>query len=122
MNYTTPGHRKGFRRLMPYIWVLGVLTLIVSVGGSWILHTQAADKTAKDDKGPDAGSGDFLLVGIGYVDVKRGLIPLFPTQQRRVDGGLGEESAKGAQGNPPIKKYNRACQSTREATQIQPPT
>ncbi len=114
MNYTTPGHRKGFRRLMPYIWVLGVLTLIVSVGGSWILHTQAADKTAKDDKGPDAGSGDFLLVGIGYVDVKRGLIPLFPTQQGRVTDVLVEESAKVAIGTPLLKIDDRAAKYTLE--------
>jgi len=114
MNYTTPGNRKGFRRLMPYIWVLGVLTLIVSVGGSWILHTQAADKTAKDDKGPAAGSGDFLLVGIGYVDVNRGLISLFPTQQGRVTDVLVEESAKVALGTPLLKIADRAAKYTLE--------
>jgi multidrug resistance efflux pump len=114
MNYTTPGHRKGFRRLMPYIWILGVLTLIVSVGGSWILHTQAADKTAKDDKGPAAGSGDFLLVGIGFVDVKSGLISLFPTQQGRVTDVLVEESAKVAKGTPLLKLDDRAAKGALE--------
>ncbi|MFL5244526.1 MAG: HlyD family secretion protein [Gemmataceae bacterium] len=112
MSYTTPGHRKGFRRFMPYIWVLGVLTLIVSVGGSWILHTQAADKTAKEDKGPGAGASDSLLVGIGYVDTKRGMISLFPTEQGRVVDVLVDESAKVAKGTPLLKIDDQAAKMT----------
>src|ERR1700730_15504699 len=104
MNYTTPDQRKSFRRFMPYVWALGILTLIASVGGtSWILCTQAADKSSKDDKSASANSGDSMVVGIGFVDVKRGLISLYPNQIGKVTEILVEESAKVAKGTPLLK-------------------
>src|SRR5437762_1027698 len=99
MNYTTADHRKSLRRFMPFVWVLGILTLIASVGGTgWILRTQAADKPSKDDKSPNANSGDSLVVGIGFVDVKGGVVSLYPNQMGKVTEVLIEESTKVAKG------------------------
>ena len=113
MNYTTSDQRKSLRRFMPYVWVLGLLTLIASIGGTgWMLRTQAADKTSKEDKGPTAGSGDSIVVGIGFVDVKRGLISLFPHQIGSVTDILVEESTKVAKGTPLLKMDDQAARFT----------
>src|SRR5262245_17312050 len=110
MNYTTADQPKSLRRFMPYVWVLGLLTLTASVGGTgWILRTQAADKNSKEDKSPNTSSGDSLVVGIGYVDVKRGLVSLNPTQQGRVIELFADESAKVAKGTPLLKINDTAA-------------
>ncbi|HEV3235433.1 MAG TPA: hypothetical protein VGZ25_00495 [Gemmataceae bacterium] len=113
MNYTTPDQRKSLRRFMPYVWVLGLLTLIASIGGTgWMLRTQAADKTSKEDKAPNVSSGDSIVVGIGFVDVKRGLVSLFPHQIGSVTDILVEESTKVAKGTPLLKMDDKAARYT----------
>jgi multidrug resistance efflux pump len=114
MNYTTADQPKSLRRFMPYVWVLGLLTLVASVGGTgWILRTQAADKNSKDDKTPTASSSDSMVVGIGSVDVKRGLVSLYPHQMGAVVTDiLVEESTKVAKGSPLLKVDDRAAKLT----------
>jgi multidrug resistance efflux pump len=110
MNYTTADQPKSLRRFMPYVWVLGLLTLIASVGGTgWILRSQAADKNSKDDKTPTASSSDSMVVGIGSVDVKGGLVSLYPNQTGKVTDILVEEGAKVAKGTPLLKMDDRAA-------------
>src|SRR6516162_8392907 len=111
MNYTTADQPKSLRRFMPYVWVLGLLTLIASVGGTgWILRTQAADKNSKEDKAPTASSSDSMVVGIGTVDVKRGLVSLYPHQMGAVVTDiLVEEGTKVAKGTPLLKVDDRAA-------------
>src|SRR5262249_41831507 len=90
-----------------------------SVGGTgWILRTQAADKNSKEDKSPNTSSGDSLVVGIGYVDVKRGLVSLNPTQQGRVIELFADESAKVAKGTPLLKINDTAARLTLDRAEV----
>jgi multidrug resistance efflux pump len=65
-------------------WLLGlVLLLVTGAGATWVLHSRAGDDSGSA-KPTDSASHIGRAVCVGYVDVERGITPLYPLQPGRV--------------------------------------
>ena len=76
------------RRCLRRLWLLGLLLLGVSVGGTgWILHSRAGagQSGAKPKEEAPPSSSLASVACFGHVDVEDGITSLYPSQPGRVE-------------------------------------
>jgi multidrug resistance efflux pump len=78
--------------------VLGILLLIGTAGGAWLLHQPVAGDGPSGGKSSE-GDGGVAAVALGYVDVEPGISFLHPVQKGRVTQVLVKEGDAVRQGD-----------------------
>jgi multidrug resistance efflux pump len=101
----------GTRKLV----LLGILLLIGTAGGAWLLHQPAAGDGPSGGKSSE-GEGGVAAVALGYVDVEPGISFLHPVQKGRVTQVFVKEGDEVRQGDLLLSIDNTlARQRLREA-------